>query len=108
MVIAARDGSFSGNLAIAEPLSVNPVFGSGPTVAIWAPDNQSLAGMANYATGMGGPSPFATYVLDASHLLVTDGQILGVEGYAVIDWNVPGQSFYALDVNSQVILVTVP
>jgi hypothetical protein len=49
MVIAARDGSFSGNLAIAEPLSVNPVFGSGPMVAIWAPDSQSLAGMANYS-----------------------------------------------------------
>jgi hypothetical protein len=26
----------------------------------------------------------------------------------VIDWNVPGQSFYALDVDSQVVLVTVP
>lgn len=107
MVIAASDGSFSGTLAVEEALSVNPVFGSGPTVVIWHPDNQTLVGMANYAEGMGGPSPVVRYDLDPSHLVVTGGEVLG-QGFSVIDWNVPGQSFYALDENSQVVLVNLP
>lgn len=107
MVVAARDGSFTGNLTVAEPLAVNPIFGSGPAAALWHPDNQSLAGLANYAEGMGGPSPLVDYQLDASRLVVVGGEVLG-QGYAVIDWNVPGQSFFALDPDSQVILVMVP
>jgi len=107
MVIAARDGSFSGNLTVADAVSVNPIFGSAPTSAIWAPDGQSLVGLSSYAEGMGGPSPLAVYELDPSRLIVTGGEVIG-NGFTLIDWNVPGQSVYLVDENNQVVSVSLP
>lgn len=107
MAIAASDGSFSGELTISEPLAINAMFGAGPTTAIWHPDGTQLIGLSNYAESMGGPSPLVRYQLDPSLLVVTDAEVLG-QGYNVIDWNIPGESFYALDENSLPILVTLP
>lgn len=107
MVIAASDGSFSGDLTVSEPLAVNAMFGSGPTSAIWHPDGTQLVGPANYAESMGGPSPIVRYQLDPSFLVVTEAEVVG-QGFSVIDWHIPGESFYAFDDNSLPILVTLP
>ena len=107
MVIAASDGSSSGQLAAAEGLSIDPIAAALPTTVIWHPDGRGLVGFANYAESMGGPSPLVLYELDESLHTITGGAVLA-QGFSLVGWNVPGESLYILDENNQLVLVSLP
>ena len=107
MVIAASDGSSSGQLAAAEDLSIDPIAAALPTTVLWHPDGRHLVGFANYAESMGGPSPLVLYELDESLHTITGGAVLA-QGFSLVGWNVPGESLYIFDENNQLVLVRLP
>jgi hypothetical protein len=107
LVIAASDGSSSGPVVAEESLSVDPILGSAPTVAIWHPDGRHLVGFANYAETMGGPSPLVLYELDDTLHTITGGVVLA-NGYSLVGWNVPGESIFIVDESNQVVLIPLP
>jgi len=107
LVIAAADGSLDTTLGFTPELAADPVLGSYPQTVLWHPDGQQLVGVSNYAEGMGGPWALVLYQLDDDGHTVVSGARLGT-GLSIIDWNVSGQSLFALDENGQVVLVSLP
>jgi hypothetical protein len=107
LIIAASDGSSSGPVLPEESLSADPTFVSVPTAVLWHPDGRHLVALANTSETMGGPSPLVVYELDDTLHTITGAATFG-QGYALIGWNVPGESLYFLDENSQVVAATLP
>jgi hypothetical protein len=107
MVLANVDGSGSAPLVFSPELASDAELGSVPTSILWHPDGQHLIGFGSYSSGMGGPSHVMLYGLAPDGFTVDSAATLA-DGYALIDWNVPGRSLFILDTNSQPALVTLP
>ena len=107
LVIAAADGSLDANLSYAPDVTDDPTVGSAPTAVLWHPDGQHLVAITNYSESMGGPSPVFLFELGADRHTVVSATPLGL-GIGLVDWNVPGHSFFILDENANVALVNVP
>jgi hypothetical protein len=66
-----------------------------------------LVAITNYADAMGGPSPIFLYELAPDGRTVVAATPLG-SGISLIDWDVPGVSFFILNENGEVTLVNIP
>ena len=107
LVIAAIDASFEADLAYAPEVAADPTIGTAPTAVLWHPDNQHLVAITNASEAMGGPSPIFLYELAPDGRTVIAATPLG-SGIGLIDWDVPGVSFFILSESGEVTLVNLP
>jgi hypothetical protein len=107
LVITAADGSRDASLTFSPELTADPVLGSVPSRVLWYPDSQHLLGLSSYAEGMGGPYAIVRYDLGEDRHTVVSAARVGT-GFGLIDWNVPGQSAYALIDGNQPSLISLP
>jgi hypothetical protein len=107
LIVAAIDASFEADLAYAPEVAANPAIGTAPTDVLWHPDKQHLVAVTNYSNEMGGPSPVFLYELAPDGRTVIAATQLGT-GLSLIDWDVPGVSFFYLNESGQVSLMNLP
>jgi hypothetical protein len=107
LVVAVIDASFEATLAYTPEVAADPTIGTAPTGVLWHPDNQHLVAITNYADAMGGPSPIFLFELAPDGRTVVAATPLG-SGISLIDWDVPGVSFFILNENGEVTLVNIP
>jgi hypothetical protein len=107
LVVAAIDASFEADLAYAPEVAADPAIGTAPTSVLWHPDLQHLVAITNFAEAMGGAAPIFLYELAPDGRTVVAATRLG-SGISLIDWDIPGVSFFMLDESGEVTLVNLP
>lgn len=96
--LSLRDGSGHALLSYASELSGEAWFDPLFFTTLWEPDNRHIVALSNAAPasgGMGGPTYLVRLEIDPASFTVIAGEILG-ESLAVLQWQVPGESFWAL------------
>jgi hypothetical protein len=83
------------------------MIGTAPTSVLWHPDNQHLVAITNASDTMGGASPIFLYELAPDGRTVIAATQLG-SGNGLIDWDVPGVSFFLLSESGDVTLMNLP
>jgi hypothetical protein len=107
LVISAIDASFEAELTYLPEVAADPRIGTAPTSVLWHPDKQHLVVTTDYSDAMGGPAPIFLYELGPDGHTVVAATYLGA-GNVLIDWDVPGVSFFMLNENGEVGLVSLP
>jgi hypothetical protein len=107
LVLAAIDASFEADLAYAPEVAADPTIGTAPTGVLLHPDNQHLVVTTNYSEAMGGASPIFLYELGPDGRTVVAATPLG-SGLSLVDWDIPGVSFFILGETGEVSLVNLP
>jgi hypothetical protein len=107
LVVAAIDASFEAELAYAPEVAANPAIGTAPTNVLWHPDHQHLVAITNYSDAMGGSSAVFLYELAPDGRTVVAATQLAT-GISLIEWDVPGVSFFVLNDSGEVTLLSLP
>lgn len=109
--LSSRDGSGHAMLSYAPELADQEWFDPLFFTILVEPDNRHVVALSNATPpggGMGGPSYLVRLEIDPGTYTVVAGELLG-ESLAVLQWQVPGESFWALSPDTGgPTLVTIP
>jgi hypothetical protein len=108
LVLARADGSESIDLHVDPALQSNRWAVDAITEVLWYPDGDRVLTLpAASRSEMGDADPLVKYQLDRTRQLLTDGEVVG-EAVALIGWDQPGESVWALSYSGEVIRLTLP
>lgn len=107
IVMARADGSASWDITLDESLSSNWWYTPSIASLLWFPDGTHVLGLPAASTEMGGPPPLILFTFDASTHILGGGTQLGTVN-ALIGWDVPGETFWALTAGGEVERMAVP
>jgi hypothetical protein len=111
-VLASVDGSISGAVTFADPLTIEPWYDAMFYSPLWEPDNRHVIAMVGVVASdepiMGGPSYLVRLELDPSATGVVAGQTVG-EALQILGWQQPGRSLWILSADSgEPTMITLP
>jgi hypothetical protein len=105
--MARADGSASWDLTVDEALSSNWWYTPSISNFLWLPGGTQALGLPTASREMGGPPPLILFTHDLATHVLGGGTELGTV-IALIDWDVPGETFWALTADGEVARMTVP
>jgi Tol biopolymer transport system component len=101
VVLAAADGSASWDITLDESLSGNWWYTPSITAILWYPDGERALALPAASQEMGGPPPLVLFTYDRATHVFIEGVEIGMVN-TIIDWDVPGESFWAVTVGGDV------
>jgi len=107
VVMARADGSASWDLTVDEALSSNWWYTPSISNFLWFPGGTQALGLPTASMEMGGPPPIILFTHGLATHILGGGTELGTV-IALIDWDVPGETFWALNSEGEVVRMTVP